>query len=63
MSGLPRRETTDEEIWCEDCHYFGHADMGGEGWCDAYNAPTWYGNYCADCPEFTPIDSRRNYDR
>ena len=34
---------SDDLIWCEDCKFFGHADMGGEGWCDTYEAATWYG--------------------
>ena len=30
-------------IWCEDCKFFGNADMGGEGFCSVYEKDTWYG--------------------
>lgn len=43
---------SDDVIWCEDCKFFGHADMGGEGWCDTYNTATWYGKNAIDCPYF-----------
>lgn len=42
----------DDVVWCEDCKFFGHADMGGEGWCDTYDAATWYGKNAIDCPYF-----------
>ena len=42
-------------IWCEDCKFFGHADMGGEGWCDVYEKATWYGCNAIDCPYFKPL--------
>jgi hypothetical protein len=42
-----------DPVWCEDCNSFGHADIGGEGWCDAYNKSTWYGCNAAECPNFT----------
>lgn len=41
-----------ETVWCEDCKFFGHADMGGEGWCDTYDKSTWYGCNAIDCPYF-----------
>ena len=42
----------EHEFWCEDCKYFGHSDMGGEGWCDVYESETWYGKNSIDCPYF-----------
>lgn len=41
-----------EVIWCEDCNYFGHADMGGEGKCSVYEKYTWYGCDATYCPYF-----------
>jgi hypothetical protein len=42
----------DDVIWCEDCKFFGHADMGGEGDCAVYGTPTWYGRDASKCPYF-----------
>ena len=42
-------------LWCEDCRFFGHADMGGEGWCDVYDKSTWYGKNAIDCPYFVAL--------
>ena len=44
----------DDLIWCEDCNYFGNADMGGEGQCSVYEKYTWYGCDATDCPYFSP---------
>ena len=41
-------------LWCEECEYFGHADMGGEGACDFDGHDTWYG--CPACKIFSPKD-------
>lgn len=43
-------------IWCEDCKFFGHADMGGEGVCSTYEKETWYGCDASDCPFFKPME-------
>ena len=45
-----------EIIWCEDCKFFGNADMGGSGQCDVYNKETWYGCNAIDCPYFIPLE-------
>ena len=46
---------SDNVIWCEDCKFFENPDMGGEGDCSVYGAPTWYGRNAMDCPYFKQI--------
>ena len=42
-------------IWCEDCKFFCHVDMGGEGECSVYEARAWYGHDASLCPYFKLI--------
>lgn len=46
----------EDVIWCEDCKFFGHADMGGEGWCDVYEKETWYGCNAMNCLYFKRVE-------
>lgn len=47
-----------EPAWCEECAHFSNPDMGGEGYCEAKDEPTWYG--CTACSEFALKDGTDN---